>query len=329
MASDNKNWITAADVARHAGVSRSAVSRTFTPGASVSKQTRQRVLASASELGYQVNIIARTMITGSSNFVGIITSSFENPFMSRLLGSLIHQLTLHGLMPLLLNINGLHQLEPALRRLLSYHITGVIMTSGAPPLALAREYLAKKIPVVLINRYACLPGIDRICSDNEQGASLVAALFREENLQRLAFIGENRHSFNTAERWRVFRAALPATPPAAHFCDRDSYQCGWEAAEKLVSARQDLQGIFCASDVLAMGVMDYLRQSPQNAAIKVVGYDDIPQAGFAAYQLTTVHQDTDRLALFSVDSLLKRIENFARPTLEQSVPVSLVRRCSA
>lgn len=329
MASDNKNWITAADVARHAGVSRSAVSRTFTPGASVSEQTRQRVLASANELGYQVNIIARTMITGSSNFVGLISTSFDNPFNSRLLVSLIHHLTLHGFMPLLLNINGPHQLEPALYKLLSYHITGVIMTSGAPPLALAREYLAKKIPVVLVNRYACLPGIDRICSDNSQGATQVAELFVEQNLRQLAFIGENRHSFNTAERWRAFRAALPATPPVAHFCDRDSYQCGWDAAETVLRAQPDLEGIFCASDMLAMGAMDYLRQSAQSTDVKVVGFDDIPQASYAAYSLTTVRQDTDRLALFSVDSLLKRIENFSRPSLEQSVPVDLVRRCSA
>jgi len=329
MATDNKNWITAADVARHAGVSRSAVSRTFTPGASVSEQTRQRVLASANELGYQVNIIARTMITGSSNFVGIITDGFDTPFCSRLLVSLVHQLSLHGFMPLLVNTCGQQQLEEALHRLLSYHITGVIMTSAVPPLPLAREYLAKKIPVILVNRYACLPGIDRICSDNAQGALMVAELFRDQALQRLAFIGGKRQNFNTAERWRAFSAALPAAPPVACFCEDDGYQSGWNAADKLLHARPDLQGLFCASDMLAMGAMDYLRHTAQGTTLKVVGFDDIPQASFAAYQLTTVRQDTHRLALFSVDSLLKRIENFARPSLEQSVPVSLVRRCSA
>lgn len=65
----DKKWIKAEDVARLAGVSRSAVSRTFTPGASVSEKTRQKVLSAAEALGYQVNIIARTMITGSSNFI--------------------------------------------------------------------------------------------------------------------------------------------------------------------------------------------------------------------------------------------------------------------
>ncbi len=76
----DKKWIKAEDVARLAGVSRSAVSRTFTPGASVSEKTRQKVLSAAEALGYQVNIIARTMITGSSNFIGIVTAGFDNPF---------------------------------------------------------------------------------------------------------------------------------------------------------------------------------------------------------------------------------------------------------
>nr|WP_192574442.1 LacI family DNA-binding transcriptional regulator [Klebsiella pneumoniae] len=82
-------------MARLAGVSRSAVSRTFTPGASVSEKTRQKVLSAAEALGYQVNIIARTMITGSSNFIGIVTAGFDNPFRSKLLAPLVHQLALN------------------------------------------------------------------------------------------------------------------------------------------------------------------------------------------------------------------------------------------
>ena len=75
MDSSEKNVITSLDVARHAGVSRSAVSRTFTAGASVAPATREKVLASAKALGYQVNMIARTMNKGSSNFVGVVTAA--------------------------------------------------------------------------------------------------------------------------------------------------------------------------------------------------------------------------------------------------------------
>ena len=129
----DKKWIKAEDVARLAGVSRSAVSRTFTPGASVSEKTRQKVLNAAEALGYQVNIIARTMITGSSNFIGIVTAGFDNPFRSKLLAPLVHQLALNGFMPLLMNADDPQQLAPSLKQLLSYHVAGVIITSGAPP----------------------------------------------------------------------------------------------------------------------------------------------------------------------------------------------------
>ncbi|STU81560.1 LacI family transcriptional regulator [Klebsiella variicola] len=156
----DKKWIKAEDVARLAGVSRSAVSRTFTPGASVSEKTRQKVLSAAEALGYQVNIIARTMITGSSN-LSASSPPFRQPVSQQTAGALVHQLALNGFMPLLMNADDPQQLAPSLKQLLSYHVAGVIITSGAPPLSLAEEYLARKIPVTLINRHADLAGCDR------------------------------------------------------------------------------------------------------------------------------------------------------------------------
>ncbi|MCE0496150.1 LacI family DNA-binding transcriptional regulator [Vibrio salinus] len=329
MATKKKSWVTAADVARHAGVSRSAVSRTFTPGASVSEHTRELVMNSARELGYQVNIIARTMTKGSSNFVGIVTAGFDNPFRSKLLAPLVHHLALQGFMPLLINADDPQQLEPSLRHLLSYHIAGVILTSGAPPLSLAEDYLAKKIPVTLLNRYADLPGADLICSDNAQGASLVAELFLAQGLKEIGFIGESEVNFSSSQRWTFFSQALDAVTPKAYFCPDSSYRSGWDAAEKLLNNDSSLGGIFCATDMLAMGVVDYIKNNSQFSHVKIVGFDDIPQASFDAYQLTTIQQDTDSLAKFAVDSLLKRIFDFSRPSTQKAVPVKLVLRKTA
>jgi ABC-type sugar transport system substrate-binding protein len=80
------------DVARLAGVSRSAVSRSFTPGASVAAQTRQRVEAAAAQLGYRPNAIARMLITRRSGTVGIVVSELQNPFYARMLDTLGYQL---------------------------------------------------------------------------------------------------------------------------------------------------------------------------------------------------------------------------------------------
>lgn len=110
----------------------------------MAEKTRQKVLAAAETLGYQVNIIARAMNTGSSNFIGIVTAGFDNPFRSKLLSPLVHQLALNGFMPLLMNADDPQQLAPSLKQLLSYHVAGVIITSGALPLSLAEEYLERK-----------------------------------------------------------------------------------------------------------------------------------------------------------------------------------------
>ncbi|MFS2222424.1 LacI family DNA-binding transcriptional regulator [Pantoea sp. B65] len=326
----DKTWVTAADVARHAGVSRSAVSRTFTAGASVSEPTRQRVLAAASELGYQVNIIARTMITGSSNFIGIVTAGFDNPFRSKLLAPLVHHLALQGFMPLLMNADDPQQLEPSLRQLLSYHVAGVILTSGAPPLSLAEEYLAKKIPVTLINRHAALVGADRVSSDNAQGAQLAATHLRAQAAKNIAFIGENAANFSTRQRYEAFCSALPDQHIETLFCPLGGYQAGWDAAATLLLKQPQLDAFFCATDMLAMGVIDYLRaQQIPPGMIKVMGFDDIPQAAFGAYQLTTLAQDTDQLASHAVDLLIKRIEDFSRPGVQKTIPVKLIVRQSA
>nr|WP_269783580.1 inositol monophosphatase family protein [Klebsiella quasipneumoniae] len=238
----DKKWIKAEDVARLAGVSRSAVSRTFTPGASVSEKTRQKVLNAAEALGYQVNIIARTMITGSSNFIGIVTAGFDNPFRSKLLAPLVHQLALNGFMPLLMNADDPQQLAPSLKQLLSYHVAGVIITSGAPPLSLAEEYLARKIPVTLINRHADLAGCDRVCSDNAQGAKLVADLFSRRGWRQVGFIGENRENFSTRQRYDAFIAQTSGMTVTSRFCDGGMFirngsgalMSAWAAAGRLI-----------------------------------------------------------------------------------------------
>ena len=141
MPKDDAHLITAHDVARHAGVSRSAVSRTFTPGASVAPHTRDKVLAAAQALGYQVNLIARTMNKGYSNFVGVVTAGFESPFRASLLSPITDALNKQGLMPLLMNADNPQQLEQSLHTLLSYQIAGVILTSASPPLSVVQHYL--------------------------------------------------------------------------------------------------------------------------------------------------------------------------------------------
>ncbi|RTY59768.1 LacI family DNA-binding transcriptional regulator [Pantoea sp. YU22] len=327
MSEKSKNWVKAEDVARLAGVSRSAVSRTFTPGASVAEKTRQKVLAAAEELGYQVNIIARAMNTGSSNFIGIVTAGFDNPFRSKLLAPLVHQLALHGLIPLLMNADDPQQLAPSLKQLLSYHVAGVIITSGAPPLSLAEEYLARKIPVTLINRHADLAGCDRVASDNSQGAHLIAQHCTNRGWRKIGFIGEDAHHFSTSQRYQALKKLLGDRLVATRFFPGGGYEAGRAAASELCEEQPDLEALVCATDMLALGAIDGLKAHASRPA--VTGFDDIPQAAWDPYQLTTVQQDTALLARHAVDLLLTRIAQFDLPPRQRAVPVKLIVRRSA
>lgn len=321
--------INAEAVALHAGVSRSAVSRTFTPGASVSPRMRERVMKSAEALGYQVNLIARTMNKGSSNFVGIITAGFENPFLASLLGPLTHHLSLHGLMPLLMNANDPEQLERSMQELLSYQVAGVILTSAAASSEQVERYLNRRVPLTMINCDAHLQGANLVVSDHVEGGRLAARELLRSGATRLAFVGQSEGNYSSRQRLQGFRqvvAEAGLAPLAEHYEAVGGYAAGVDAALALFAQPTRPDGIFCATDLLALGVMDALRfklglQVARDVA--VVGFDDIPQAGHDAYALTTVRQDPEALARHAVAATLNA-------AVEQPfvVPVQLIQRRS-
>ena len=333
MPKDDTHLITAHDVARHAGVSRSAVSRTFTPGASVSPLTRDKVMAAARALGYQVNLIARTMNKGYSNFVGVVTAGFESPFRASLLSPITEALNKQGLMPLLMNADDPRQLEQSLHELLSYQIAGVILTSASPPLSVVQHYLKHQIPVAMINRGHELEGAEVIGSDNRGGGRLAAATLLAGGARRLAFIGQGQNNFSSRERWEGFRERLAEAglSPVAVLDAAPSYDGGLGAVQQLFSGRERPDALFCATDMLALGALDGLRYKLQLSVpndVQVIGFDDIPQAAHLAYNLTTLRQNSSELAKSAVAAIVARRKNFQHCGLHGSIAVSLVRRGS-
>lgn len=333
MSKDDTHLITAHDVARHAGVSRSAVSRTFTPGASVSPHTREKVMVAAQALGYQVNLIARTMNKGYSNFVGVVTAGFESPFRASLLNPMTEALNKQGLMPLLMNADDPLQLEQSLHELLSYQIAGVILTSASPPLSVVQHYLKHQIPVAMINRGHELEGAEVIGSDNRGGGRMAANTLLASGAKRLAFIGQGAHNFSSRERWEGFRARLAEVglTPIAVQDAAPGYDGGLAAVQHLFSGEERPDALFCATDMLAFGALDGLRFNLKLSVphdVQVVGFDDIPQAAHLAYNLTTLRQNSAELAKCAVAAIVARRRNFQHCATHGSIPVSLVRRSS-
>jgi DNA-binding LacI/PurR family transcriptional regulator len=163
--------VTLKDVAERAGVSRSAVSRTFTDGASVSARTRAKVEEQAAdELGYAPNALASSLTTGRTKLIGLIANNFHNPLILEVFDLFTRGLQDRGLRPLLVNLSGATDPAASVRMLRQYSVDGVIVASSTLPPSFAAAFRtggparraclwppapAPDVPVVGIDNMAC------------------------------------------------------------------------------------------------------------------------------------------------------------------------------
>lgn len=328
--------VTAQDVARLAGVSRSAVSRTFTPGASVAKETRRKVLDAAETLGYRVNIIARSLINRRSDMIGLVVYGYDNPFRHHQVNALIGALQQRGFRPLLINAPRQSDTGDLIAQALQYQVAGLIVTSDAPPAEIADRCAKAGIAVILVNKADPQARFDRVCVDNAAGAALAAEALRAAGCRRPGFVGNRAQSYSTEMRQLAFDARLADTgqvSPAMIIPAEATYDGGVAAADALVrSGRIDrLDGLFCCSDYCALGVLDGLRRRHGIAVperLKIVGFDDIPEAGWLSYDLTTLRQDVAGLAALTLDLLQHRLDTPHGATHDRLLTPHLVRRSS-
>lgn len=302
----------------------------------MSEATRAKVLKAAQELGYQVNMLARSVIQQQSNLVGIVIPGMRNDFVVQLLGPLIANLAKHSLAPLLMDVRDPGQMEESLRFLLQYRIGGVIFASGSPPIELAREYLRLRVPVTMINRDSNLDNVDVVGSDNHRGGALAARCLIATGARRLAYVNLPSGTYSGVSRGAGFSEAVALSGEPSISVEIlqgriSGYDGGLEIASRLLDRPSNLRpdGVFCANDMMALGVLDAARSTyglrvPGDLAL--IGFDDVPLASARAFELTTVRQDVERLAKEAVDRLVERMEDPTLPARSIVLPVELVPR---
>jgi DNA-binding LacI/PurR family transcriptional regulator len=328
--------VTSIDVARLAGVSQSTVSRTFTPGASVSPDARERVLAAAAALGYTPNALARSLITRQSNIIGIVMADLTSPFSPHVLEKFLQRLQAIGRQVLIFDTAPDEKIDYLLDQVLQYRIDGLIITSATISSHMADQCTSNGIPVVLFNRYELGAKVSAVCCDNVEGGRLVANLLLDAGHRRLAFVAGREDSSTSIDREKGFGDRLRERG-VAHW-QRESagaywYEAGYEVACRLLSGADRPDAIFCASDSLAFGVMDAARNRCQVAIpeeLSIIGFDDIPAAAWASYALTTVRTPVRRMIDATLKLLLDQLEG--QPVAEPAVnliPGELIQRTSA
>ena len=333
----SRNNVTSNDVARLAEVSQSAVSRSFTPGASVAPETRARVLAAARKLGYRPNAIASTLSSRRSRMIAVVMSNLQNQFYPVVVETLSQRLQKDGY-HVLLFISETEDADELLLELLRYQVDGIVMASTHLSSGLAQQIADARIPVVMFNRTSNKGSISTVSSDNFGGGCAVAHFLADGLHQRVAYLAGAEDSSTNQERENGLRAGLAerglrvVARAVGNYEFERAALATLELFGSLVTSAERPDALFVASDHMAFAAIDTLRGAlglrvPED--VSVVGFDNVPQAEWGAYHLTTVAQSVVSMIEATVHMLLQQLEDDAVTRDHMVVPTSLVVRSSA
>jgi len=309
VSSDGKRKpITARELARMIGVSQSAVSRAFTPGASIAPELREKILKFADEQDYHPNAIASMLSKSRTNIVGIVVSDMSNPFYPALIQKLSQGLQRIGLQSLLFNITKGSNIEEQLSALRRYNVDAVIVISATMLSGATLHWATEGRAAILINRVVEDADINCVCCDNVEGARAIADHFHALGRRRVAYVSGLSHTTTNLERQNAFItrvAELGMTLTGRVDGGEYSYEAGRRAALEIAS-KGNTDAIFFANDILAVGGIDALREDSGKRVpedISVAGFDDIPMAAWPHYALTTFRQPLDEIVTVVVGML--------------------------
>jgi len=333
MASRNQTP-TEADVAALAGVSQSAVSRAFTPGASVAAETRLKILGAARHLGYHPNLIARALSAKRSNIIGLAARGLENPFYAQVVKELSERLSATGRHILLFAASSDETSVEEVEAFLSYQIDALILAATSPSKALVAQCRKTGIPVVLINRGSGLSGVSTVRGQNRRAGELVADFLVAGGHTRFGFLGGPETSSISGERQAAFESELARLSCGPTMVRRGNYTFEGAAAatRALLSDKRRPDAIFCASDYMAFAALDVARREFKlkiGTDLSIVGVDDVAEAGHAAYDLTTFSQPPAALAEAAIAVIEAQMADTDAEVEKREVRGELIVRGSA
>jgi DNA-binding LacI/PurR family transcriptional regulator len=319
------------DVADLAGVSTSAVSRSFTEGASVSAKTRAKVMEAAGVIGYAPSLIARSLATNRTRLIGLVANNFQNPVFLDVFDLFTRALQAQGLRPLLLNLTGVVDPSHSARLLKQYSVDGVIVATSTLPPAFPVAFRDAGLRVVhAFGRTRRRPPLHVVGVDNVAAGALAAKTLLERNYRRLAFLGGPEAATSTQDRAMGFVKALNnanAPPPRLRYARAYSYDAGREAVAALLE-EGSIEAIFGGDDLICMGAMDGARATGRSVPddLGFLGFNDMAMARWAPYDLTTVRQPIDDIIRHSVELMLTLVEEPDRAPKSIVFPCVIVDR---
>lgn len=326
--------VTIRDVAKLAGCSQATAARVLGGYSYASEETRRKVLAAAEALGYRPNRLARSMVTGRTQTIGLVVGEIDNPFFAALARAVIETVREHGYTVLLANSDeNLRVEEDVLTVMKEQRVDGCVIAPVSSRKTSLDELLRSDMPVVLVDRGLAGAEVDTVLIENEEGACQAVSHLIQHGHTRIAVIHGDLDRSSNEERLRGYRRAFAeAGLPIDESLVRPAYEIedAYRVVSELLREPDRPTALFTAHNHASLGAVHAIREAGLSVPedIAVVGFDDTDWATLVKPQLTAVAQPVYEMGRTAAELLLRRMEGDQRPPVRVRIASRLMIRAS-
>ena len=302
----NRPATTIKQIADAAGVHPSTVSRALDPKKRhlVADDVAKRIVSQAEALGYQPNRLAANLRLGRSDLIGVLLPDIANPVFAPILGGITETLSAEGYAPIVADAgNAPSQQISFVENLLSQRVDGLILATVSQDDELVGFCIQRGLPVILVNRSEARDRVSSVVSDDDLGMRLAVDHLVGLGHRHIAHVAGPLSTSTGVLRRDGFERAMShhGLRGVVHEATGYTREAGAEASAALLDSASPITAIVAANDLLALGVLDALKQRglrcPED--LSLVGHNDMPLMDVVSPPLTTIrieHREMGRIA---------------------------------
>ncbi|ART78182.1 LacI family transcriptional regulator [Sutcliffiella horikoshii] len=328
-----RSTVTIREVAKEAGLSVATISRYLNKSGYIGKKTEVKIKSVMEQLDYRPNEIARGLAKKKTNTIALIIPDITNPFFPELVVSIEKVAKSKGYNLILVNTEQDDLQENSFwQNFKNRYVDGVILASYQFNKGTLTELEAMNIPYVKIDRAADDKKNNSIGVNNYKGARLATGHLLDINCQNVAHIAGPQTFLPAIERTKGFVDTLiesPAYNKGPIVLEGDfTLESGMHLTKQLLNNNPDIDGIFLANDLMALGCLKQLKQMKKEVPedIAIIGFDGITLTKMVEPEITTIQQPIYQIGVKATNTLISLIDNVEDETAELKLDVELVVR---
>lgn len=301
------------DIAKVLNVTNATVSKALNDRKDISEEMKIRVRKVAEELNYKPNILARGLVKNESKTIGLIIPDITNPFYPEIAQGIEETINKDDYSLILCNSNWNKTKENNhINLLIGKKVDGLIIA----PIGIEQaDVVEVDFPIVTVGNKSKTIEENYVVIDDEKGGYIATSHLIENGCRNILFIGGQENVLSNKDRLKGYKRALLENNMEVKenniYSNDFKRESGYIIFKKIISANQVPDGVFAGNDILALGVMQAIRESglriPED--IKIVGFDDIIYSQYPEIALTTIVQPKYEMGVLAAKLLLSKIKN--------------------